>query len=309
VSSYGSAGHHDEESLRRMVSEYTAGMPEPLQDLIRRAVLEPRADGVPLLGRQLPLEAGQELLEQLLELYHAEPKMRLRAQDRPGAALIPAAWWCVAYRQAAAANVLMGAGYAVEAAPNVRSALEHAIMLQALGALDREGKLDAYLDDMHRQNGMHAERRLDELVRLFEDLPVEMLADVDLVKQISQHAPLPDADPYWKREDRNVWAMSQRFDAGPAAYAEYRELSARAHAGLGSAQPFLEHAVRGSGLRREPFACSPGDDIAMLVTAIAMANEGIDHFLDPPVMDPLQQPVLARCLPAPDALLSPRADG
>lgn len=228
--------------------------------------------------------------EQLLALLREQVGLqRVGSVDgRPEAARcghMANAWRQVVYRQVRAVLTLFDAGLAVEAQPNARSALEHAVMLQLMADAQAAGKGSEFLRSLDAMRRKKIKTSLDRLGNLDARTGGQ---HTDLVKEAAQWMAESPERTERKRAKRtgdaagpkpNLGTVRALFDGLPGGekdfYEVYGKLSEGAHAGFPSAMPYL--VSKELGLRPLPTLWAPA--LAVLSWACWAADDAMDEFL------------------------------
>lgn len=217
------------------------------------------------------------LVEQLTTQVRVGP--RPVRSDRGNAALLAASWRHNVFRQVRAVVVLRNAGLLVEARPNARTCLEHAIFLRRLALAADDDQLGPLMEEMAYQAQKH---QLDELRYLDELDQAGGGGNRDLVaaarnQQMVNPVPRDTSRP----QTREVKAMFQGVPNGLHLYNAYKRLSDSTHAGLGSAIPYLAPAQRSGGLlAAEPELDYWAEYAALLSWSCWAAEDAMLRFLE-----------------------------
>lgn len=254
--------------------DFLASLPETLRPL---AEAPPPDVTTTADGRTI---SAEELLAVLTEQVAFDPAAAPRAlhPDRGRAGLLAGAWRLVVFGQARAVCLLLERGLRVEALTNARASLEHAVYLRRFAQAVDADQLESFMAEMayqaHRQRGRELTylESLDEAVlgphREFlahfraaheaEDMPRRtQLFDFDQIRRVFEGTP-----------------------GGAELYNAYGRLSNGAHAGLGSAAPYLLPALQTqTPLLGQPHPVPWAETTALLNWSCWAADDAMTRFL------------------------------
>jgi hypothetical protein len=246
-------------------------------------------------------DGGSYESEDLLAVLRGQVRPAEAAGDRPlredrgGAALLAAAWRHAAYGHARAVLALFDAGQSAHAHPNARACLEHAVVLQQLGAAADAGGVDGFLEQLAREQHARTAKQLDYLEAL--DAGSGGGHRALLAAARAQH---DAAAPGGAGSGPRRTTVKSRFEGLPGGadhfYNVYGGLSEKAHAGLTSAVPYLTAALRdGSPVGPEPASDGWAETLAVLCWCCWAADDALRRFLvDGDAMSARHVPLMAR---------------
>lgn len=264
-----------------------------LQDLVMsRPTFGEERDRLTGAGQQLSLEEALGLLGGLLSCFdEAESLVTPADAAMMGTVLLCGAWWSVVHRQARAARVLVQHGHRSEAEPNVRVALEHAVLLQVVAAQAAAGRpalMEALVQSAYQQQGRF-------LVDLGAATGTSRSPDEQGLFEAAQNllGELRDPEPVdewgWIR---HVQQQCRQLSDGDRLYVWYRMLSTETHAGLGTALPYLSRMLRGETPKREPLAAAFAEHVGLLCWSSVAATRALDQIVGSRVRTEAQNAVL-----------------
>lgn len=252
--------------------QFRAGLPRALADITPE-------DGPAEDEDVAALDNGPVTPEQLLSVLREQ--VTLQGLGGPlvlrGAAAqigyVAYAWREVVYRQVRAVLALFDAGLAVQAQPNARAALEHAVMLQGAAGAEAQGRGLEFLAAVEAERSEHATRAIKRLKRWDADTGGQHTA---LVAAALQHAKTPTVPvPDLKASTGLLFASLP--SAGSAFHALWGDLSEGAHAGIVSAMPYFLPGGPG-GVGPKPVRWS--EALLALCWACWAADDALDAFTE-----------------------------
>lgn len=224
--------------------------------------------------------------DQLLEALRAQaaPPGRVAASVRADAGLagvFAVAWRCVVYQQVRALLVLTDAGMLDAGLLNARVVLEHAAYLACLRAAAVEGTDAVFLQRLEAGAGEEQRRTIKALLEVAQSAGDPSVAAVrEAERFLAQHRSGGGGEP--PMAGYSVMRVV------------YRQLSDTAHAGIGSADPYLREFLRTGSLGRSPTPVRWAEALAHLVWSCWCADQTVDYFLVDGATADRHQPVLDR---------------
>lgn len=272
-----------------LFADWLGELPEAVVESIRDLVENPPPDEVILSDRRFDREEVLEILDRQWELFSATPGLPYHLSDT-AAVGIAGSWWATVHRQTRAAVVLVRAGQGTEAAPNLRSALEHAVTLELLAQAHEAG----------------------EVGRLLTELDAKQAKDAGtLINDLEQLSTLSDAERHALKGVRDIWSRpgtperdnslaylsivkqaTAKLPAGDLLYLYYRQFSSQTHAGFASAMPYLKRLIDDGRLAKAPVPFNLAEPLGLMVWACATSSLAMDRFLAERVLEPRVRPLL-----------------
>lgn len=270
----GARGNDSAAGVNPAWQDFLASLPETL----RRVAETPPPDVTTTAdGRTV---SAEDLLAVLTEQVAFDPAAAPRAlhPDRGGAGLLAGAWRLVVFGQARAVCLLLGGGLRVEALTNARASLEHAVYLRRFAQAVDAGQLEPFMSEMayqaHQQRGKEL-TYLESLDAAVLDPHREFLAHFRAAHE---------AEDVPRRTQLFDFTQIRRvFEGTPGGvdlYNAYGRLSNGAHAGLGSAAPYLLPALQTeTPLLSQPHPVPWAETTALLNWSCWAADDAMTRFL------------------------------
>ena len=166
---------------------------------------------------------------------------------------------------------LLDVGFQVEPQAKARVCIEHAVALEELALAADSGELEALLERMAGDVGRRQGWQLDSLDRLDADKGGTSRSLLDAARE-NQEILMPPG------QLRRIRDMFDRVSPVGALYNVYSRLSeGSTHAGLGSAAPYLESAVRAG---TAPDAAPWAETAALLCWSCCATEDAMLRFIE-----------------------------
>lgn len=250
-----------------------------------------RSDQITVDGRTFTADELAAVLATQVQVGVDTPRFDFTGSS-PGVYLPVFAWRMTVHRQVRAVLALREADLPVEMMVNARVALEHAVLLRAVGDAEQAGAAQDFMASVTAANQQNSRTMLKALTRLDAATGSEYSALLAAIESSPLNEPPPKASG--RTWNGQVSDLFRRVAGGERFYPTYRALSEVAHAGVGSAQPFLQRLITEGCVSRHPVPPPAADIFVALVWALCTADDVLQIFLTKGTVNDEQTAALAK---------------